>query len=255
MFTYSPTDPTCIIACDLSNVKFIGENNVSAKNGGILGDALFPINSIWKDRALLFNTVALYARCTGWECCLKQLYKIRCNCYKKKPNLELNSSQGSINKGCTWLINMKSSKYKSVVRGGNHKHGQMKSIPDFSDNVTVTISKNTVLKHGGTCSPSAQQQMVQRSRAGNYSTGLSTLSLYYLCNTMQATGKLTLSVIRNSLRQQFPCNKNVTKSHIWNMRRKVMSILPKMVNNQSFNEFQSLCNSSNIAPRLDNTSL
>ena len=90
MFTYSPTDPKCIIGCELSNVKFVGEDNVSVENGGILAEALFPMDSVWKDRALLFDTVSLHAGRTGWKCCLKNLYKIRCDCYKTTPNIRLN---------------------------------------------------------------------------------------------------------------------------------------------------------------------
>ena len=255
MFTYSPTDPKCIIGCELSNVKFVGEDNVSVENGGILAEALFPIDSVWKDRALLFDTVSSCAGRTGWKCCLKNLYKIRCSCYKTTPNIRLNSSQGSINKDCTWVINMKSSKHTAVMRGGNHKHGQMKRIPDFGAKIPVTITKNTCLKHGGSCCPSPQQQLIQRSRAGDYVTGLSTLSLCYLCNTLQTSGKVKFSVLRDTLRQQFPCNKNASNQNIWSLRRKLKSILPSRVNIKSFKDFQSLCNASNIAPGLDNTPL
>ena len=117
------------------------------------------------------------------------------------------------------------------------------------------LTKNTCLKHGGSCCPSPQQQLVQRSRAGDYVTGLSALSLCYSCNTLQTSGKLKFSVLRDTLRQQFPCNKNASKQNIWNLRRKLKSILPSMVNIKSFKDFQSLCNTSNIAPGLDNTPL
>ncbi len=76
MFTYSDTQPPFIIACDLSNVKFIGEDNVTSQNGGVSANILFPINSIWKDRSLLFDTVKIYSARTGWKACLKQLYNI-----------------------------------------------------------------------------------------------------------------------------------------------------------------------------------
>lgn len=164
-------------------------------------------------------------------------------------------SQGSINKGCTWVIKMKPSKYADKLRGGTHKNGRNKRIPVFEDNVPVTISENTCVEHGGSCSPSMQQQIVQRSCGGDYITGLSALSFFQLCNTMQTTGKLKFSVIKDALQQQFPYNKNVTKHHIWNMILKVKSMLPSMANIQSFNDFQSLCNTSNIAPGLDNTPL
>lgn len=254
MFTYSDTTPPFIIACDLSNAKFIGEDNVTSQNGGISADVLFPINSIWKDRSLLYDTVKIYSARTGWTCCLKNLYKILCNCHKKTDS-NRNYSQGSINKGCTWVINMKSSKYSDSLRGGTHRNGKVKRVPVFEDNVPVTITKNSCLEHGGSCAPSTQQQIVQRSRAGDYIKGISALSFFQLCNTLQTTGKLKFSVIKDALQQQFPSNKNVTKNHVWNMRIKVKSMLPSMHTTQSFNDFQALCNTSNVKPGLDNTPL
>ena len=118
-FTYSDADPSCIISCDLSNAKVIGEGNVNTENGGICAEALFPIGSTWKDITLLFYTVKTYSARTRWKYCLKQLCEIRCSCCKTS-NINRSMSEGSINKSCTWMINMKSSKYSDTVMGGGH---------------------------------------------------------------------------------------------------------------------------------------
>jgi len=48
MFTYDETDTQkCITACDLTNVHFVGEPNVTSANGGLKCEDLFPIGSIW----------------------------------------------------------------------------------------------------------------------------------------------------------------------------------------------------------------
>ena len=144
--------PTCAISSDLSNVKFIGEVNVNTENGRICVEALFPIGSTWKDMTLLFDTVKTYSARTGWKYFLKQLHKIRCSCYKTS-NLNRNMSQGFINKSCTWMINMKSSKYSNAIRGSTHRNGKIKSVPLFEENVSVTITKNACLEHCGSFSP------------------------------------------------------------------------------------------------------
>ena len=82
---------------------------------------------------------------------------------------------------------------------------------------------------------------------------MSSFSYYQLCNTMQNTGSLKSSYIKEVLKQQFPSNKNVTFAHVFNTRRKVKSMLPKLSNIESFTEFQSLCNISNLELGLDNT--
>ena len=46
MFTYSNKDASsCIISCDITNLKLVGEKDVTIENGGITGELLFPIGS------------------------------------------------------------------------------------------------------------------------------------------------------------------------------------------------------------------
>ena len=112
MFTYSDTDPSCIISCDLSNVN--------TEKGEICAEALFPIGSTCKDMHLLLDTIKICSTHTRWKCCLEKLHKIRCSCCKAS-NFNRNMPEGSIRKSCTWTINMKSSKYSDAIRGHPHK--------------------------------------------------------------------------------------------------------------------------------------
>ena len=167
MFTYSDVDASCIISCDISNIKFIGEKNVTIENGGVTCNELFPIGSTWKSKTFLHNIVTVYAARTGWKCTKRNSTKILCSCFDS-TTLKTKPSSGSIHKNCTWMITMKSTKYMTKVRSGAHLNGRTKRVPIFNDDTPVIISSPTCLEHGGTCTPSTQQQLVQRSRSGDY---------------------------------------------------------------------------------------
>ena len=148
MFTYSIDDPTCIISCDLSNVKFHEDETNFTDNVIVTAEELFPIGSKWLNRKLLHSTVKIFAARTGWKCSLGQLYRIQCSCYKKPSDNETKLSSGSINKGCTWLIIMISSKYIDKSRTGLFKSGRNVRVPCFDNNTFVTISDKSCLSHG-----------------------------------------------------------------------------------------------------------
>ena len=69
----------------------------------------------------------------------------------------------------------------------------------LEENVMVTVTKNTSLKHGSSCSQSTQQKIVHRSRGGDCITELRMLSSFQLHNTIQTAGKLKLSMTKDSL--------------------------------------------------------
>ena len=54
MFTYDETKK-CIIACDLTKVRFIREPNVTSENGGLTGKDIFPKGSMWKNKKYLHD--------------------------------------------------------------------------------------------------------------------------------------------------------------------------------------------------------
>ena len=150
---------------------------------------------------------------------------------------------------------MASSKHENKTRKGTCRSGQIKKAPIFDDDAPVSTNKSSCLSHGGTCVPCTQQQMVQRSRSGDYTFEMSVISFYQSCNAMLCSGKLKSYEIKHCLQQQFPLKKNVNKHHVWNMRRKVNSMLPSVSNIKSFREFEESCNTSNLELGLDNTPL
>ena len=74
-------------------------------------------------------------------------------------------SEGSTGKACTFKLVLKATQYKSKR---SEKTKKLKSIANFDEDIPVIITDKLVLEHGGECEPGVHQQMMQRSRSGNY---------------------------------------------------------------------------------------
>ena len=58
-----------------------------------------------------------------------------------------------------------------------------------------------------------------KSRSGAYVKNMSNMSVYTLCTIMQQEGKLTSLFVKYTLNSQFPANKNVTKTHVYLIKK------------------------------------
>ena len=153
-----------IMGIDFSKLQFVGEANVTKENGGITCEELFKVGSIWKNKKFLHECVRVYAARTGWHPSLKFGNSILCSCFGGPQRTSRLLSQGTIKKNCTLKILMTSSHYKVKKR----KNGRPVHIQSFPDDAHASISPKSIFNHGGTCTPSIQQQIVQRSRSGDY---------------------------------------------------------------------------------------
>ena len=136
----------------------------------ISAEDIFPIESKWKDRSLLYSTIQAYAATTGLKATLSHSIYIQCSCYKRPMRRETsrNFSSGSLCNNCEWEIKIRSSQNKTRHINSGISEGKNKSFPVVADGVCVIISKAN-LKHTDQCSPSKLQQVLQRSRIGHSS--------------------------------------------------------------------------------------
>ena len=89
----------------------------------------------------------------------------------------------------------------------------------FADDVPVGINK-AEYDHTGSCNPSTQQQIVQRTRSGDYIKKFSDQSLFTLVTMYKRTGSLPIPLVREILAAQFPRNKNVSRNHVYYMKKR-----------------------------------
>ena len=113
-------------------------------------EQIFSVNSLWKDRELLYNTVKTYAALTGWKPTLTHKIYIRCSCFQRHVSRikeTKNTSKVSINKQCQWEVRIKSTQYKNQQIQSGIKKGKHKSIPVFAKDVPVMITKASLNTH------------------------------------------------------------------------------------------------------------
>ena len=111
MFDYDEDDPNIIIGCDSS-----------AFNSSSIATDIFKEGQIWKDRALLYSTVKVFAGLTGWKPCIKSKFYIRCSCFKKPDDNDRNYASSTIRRLCKWSIKIKSTQKKTqnlILENGN----------------------------------------------------------------------------------------------------------------------------------------
>ena len=68
-------------------------------------------------------------------------------------------------------------------------------------------------------------------------------------------GKLSSSFIKQVLKTQFPANKNVTNRHVYWMKNRIKTIMPRMHNCDSFNDFQDMFKTSRLHVGVDDIPL
>ena len=132
--------------------------------------------------------------------------------------------------------------------------GKYKSYPVVKDGINVIISKANV-KHTGECKPSKLQQVMQRSRSGAYVKNISDISLFTLCMMLKDEGKVPSTIVKQILSTQFPANKNVTNRHVYWMKNRVKTLLPRMNECQTFQDFQNIYKTSKLHAGIDDIPL
>ena len=218
MFSYDKDNTDLITACSFENI------NVSDLDP----HEIFQEGSTWTDRKLLYETVKTYAALSGWKPTLESKTCIKCSCftkYQRKNRSTCEYTNGSLSKDCKWQIRIKSSRniHRKIKSGSSE--GKFKSQPVVEDGVPVIISTSNC-KHTGNCKPSTQQQIIQRARSGEYIKCISDVALFTLCTIYKEKMSLKSYYVKTILQSQFPTNHNVTKFHVFNMKKRIKMMMP-----------------------------
>ena len=180
---------------------------------------------------MLYSTVQAYAAATGWKPTLSRSIYIRCSCYNRptrnRSEKERKYASGPLCKDCNWEIKIRSTVNDMKKINTGLSKGKYKSYPVVKDGVNVIISKANI-QHSGECIPSKLQQVMQRSRSGAYIKNISDISLYTLCMILKDEGKVPSTIVKQILSTQFPANKNVTNRHVYWMKNRLKTLLPRM---------------------------
>ena len=116
------------------------------------------------------------------------------------------------------------------------------------------VSKNpeqrSCWSHGGKCTPGIQNLVQVASRAGIYAKNVSSRIIFSLC-CQASIKRLTVAQIKGALFDLLPKNTTVTRQHVFNMRLKVMRLLPIIKQNSDYENFRLYVNDTNLVHGLD----
>ena len=115
--------------------------------------------------------------------------------------------------------------------------GKYRSNPLVDDGVLVIITTANC-QHTGNCKPSTQQQIIQRSRSGEYIKCISDIALYSMCTIYKQKMSLKSYYVKSILQSQFPTNHNVSKFHVFNMKKRIKTMMPMLDRVSTFQDFQ-----------------
>ena len=91
-------------------------------------EIIFRVDSCWKDRELLYNSIKTYAALAGWKPTLTHNTYIRCSCFQRhlsRIKETKNTSKVSINKQCQWEDRIKSTQNRNQeIKTGPNKGTQ-----------------------------------------------------------------------------------------------------------------------------------
>ena len=73
MLSFDLDDESLITLCSFDNLDL---NTVTPQE-------IFPVDSRWRGRSLLYSIVQAYAAATGWKAPLSHSFYIRCSCYDR----------------------------------------------------------------------------------------------------------------------------------------------------------------------------
>jgi hypothetical protein len=89
-------------------------------------------------------------------------------------------------------------------------------------------------------------------RAGSYVSKMPCHPLFTLCNFYESSGNLTSSLIKQVIRPTWPSGKNITKHDVFNIRVRVMRMLPifKQTNGH-YADFKGVANPKDLLLGID----
>ena len=247
MFSYDESNSDVITSChfDDINVTDLDPNEI------------FRVDSTWADRKLLYETIKAYAALTGWKPTLESRTCIKCSCFscsKRKNRSQREYANGPLSKDCKWHMRINSTQNISRKVLSGSMQGKYKSIPLVDDGVPVIISTANC-QHTGNCKPSTQQQIMQRARSGEYIKCISDVALYTLCTIYKEKMSLKSYYVKTILQSQFPSNHNVSKFHVFNMKKRIKTMMPILDRVSSFQDFQRIFKTTKLDKGLDDTPL
>jgi hypothetical protein len=216
-----------------------------------LAKELFVPNEVWASRDdHLIKAVEDLASFHGFYP-KKEKRIISCNRGGKSDETSRKFISGQLAADCEWDLKLKplsKQQYKS------HEAAQKWSFRCLWDSPVQIASCNC--DHSGLCNPGRQNRTMVASRTGKYIEKIPDHALHTLCNYLEGQGKLSSSLIKIVMEPVWPtASKNITKHDVFNIRVKVMRLMPMFrKTNKDYEEFKRVANANDMLKGIENIS-
>ena len=216
-----------------------------------LAKELFVPNEVWASRDdHLIKAVEDLASFHGFYP-KKEKTTISCNRGGKSDETSRKFISGQLSADCEWHLKLKplsKQQYKT------HEAAQKWNYRFLWDSPVQIASCNC--DHSGLCNPGRQNRTMVASRAGKYIEKIPNQALYTLCNYLEGQGKLSSSLIKSVMEPVWPtASKNITKHDVFNIRVKVMRLMPMFrKTNKDYEEFKRVANANDMLKGIENIS-
>ena len=225
-------------------------------NRGDICKVLFPPGQWWADKNMLLNALREYGKIFGFNLASNHNY-IKCTRYGESTTRR-NFSSGALASGCTFILYLKPMHMARISPkiGPDGKKSKARSREDWKRETCIIKSTtkaphhSSCWSHGDKCSPSIKNLVDVTKRSGEYARIISSRQVFALCRQAKMR-RLTASQIRGALHDLMPRNTNVTKQQVFNLRIKVMKLLPVIEENPEYATFSQYVNDKNILHGLD----
>ena len=215
------------------------------------------MGEVWINRELVHKALTLIADRHGWTVA-KDKHYLFCNRFGP-PRGGRNFVDGDLKANCTLRLVLKALVKVAYIPGssqnklidGTLKRPTWNYKRDWDQ--PVELDMKTCTTHGGQCCPGRQNKVATAKRAGAYVERMPNNALFSLCNTLERTGKVSASIIKDVIGPVWPKAKGITKHDVWNMRVKVQKLMPIFrKSNGDYEEFKQVVNASELLRGIDN---
>ena len=209
---------------------------------------LFKEGEWWESRTLLHDSLKLFGKIHGWVPTLKS-DAIRCNRFGQSTTAR-NYKSGPLAVSCTFQLRL-ATKYHVMKRSDNPKDPNNNPLKPRNDWERETRITSANYDHGGGCRPSTQNLVMAQERCGQYFKSITSSKMFTLCSMME-NGKLSSSSVKRVIRPIWPKKKKIKAQDVFNIKKKVLKMLPTLRANPDYEQFCAVVNDSMLLDGIDN---
>jgi hypothetical protein len=208
---------------------------------------LFQADEVWISRELLIKAMDLVAKYHGFTIRLDKEY-IKCN-RQGTDKTKRAYVNGPLNSGCTFQFKIASLETERYMPADSTKQ-KWRYKKRWDRPIKIIEGCCT---HGSACQPSKQNRVNTSQRARKYMNNMPQSAIFTLCNYMENLGRLDSNLITNVMKPVWPRAKEFSKHDVFNVRVKVMRLLPVYRRSDGdYEQFKEVVNAGNLLYGIEN---